>query len=407
MMHVLFVEPGFPKSQREHVRALHAVGAKVTGIGETPFESLDHDLRSWLSGYEGVQSVTHEPSLEDAVRRVQGREWVDRLETTVEAHILPVAHVRERCTIPGTSTRTAFLCRDKPAMKHVLREAGVPCAASTGASDADTVRRFAEKEGYPLILKPLAAAGAAGTYRVDDAEALERAITDCGVDRGAPIAVEEFVEGHEGFYDTITCKGEVVHDFASHYFPNVLEAMRTRWISPQIIATNRIDTSDYDDVKAMGRRVNEVLGIETSATHMEWFFGPKGLKFSEIGCRPPGVGMWDVYCAANDADVYVEWAKAIVQEKGFTPMSRRFSAGMIALRPDRDGNVQGYEGLEEIRRRYGKNTWREHFPAVGSPTQGVDHGYHANAWMILRHPDFDALRGILNDVGETVHVRAG
>ena len=47
----------------------------------------------------------------------------------------------------------------------------------------------------------------------------------------------------------------------------------------------------------------ELLGIETSATHMEWFYGPKGLKFSEIGARPPGVGQWDLYCAANDIGV--------------------------------------------------------------------------------------------------------
>jgi hypothetical protein len=48
-----------------------------------------------------------------------------------------------------------------------------------------------------------------------------------------------------------------------------------------------------------GPTCHEALGIGTAATHMEWFFGPKGLKFSEIGCRPPGVGHWDVYCAAN------------------------------------------------------------------------------------------------------------
>ncbi len=39
----------------------------------------------------------------------------------------------------------------------------------------------------------------------------------------------------------------------------------------------------------MARRVIKALDIGTSATHMEWFYGPKGLKFSEIGCRPPGV----------------------------------------------------------------------------------------------------------------------
>ena len=31
-MHVLFVEPAFPRNQRDFVRALHAVGARVTGI---------------------------------------------------------------------------------------------------------------------------------------------------------------------------------------------------------------------------------------------------------------------------------------------------------------------------------------------------------------------------------------
>jgi hypothetical protein len=30
----------------------------------------------------------------------------------------------------------------------------------------------------------------------------------------------------------------------------------------------------------------------------------------------------------------------------------------------------------------------------------------ANAWMRVRHPDFDALRGILNEIGETVRVHA-
>ncbi|NIV49420.1 MAG: ATPase, partial [Gammaproteobacteria bacterium] len=66
------------------------------------------------------------------VRRCQTRGWVDRLEATVEAHVMAAAHVREACGIPGTTTRTAFLCRDKPAMKEALRQAGIPCAQSDG-----------------------------------------------------------------------------------------------------------------------------------------------------------------------------------------------------------------------------------------------------------------------------------
>ena len=56
------------------------------------------------------QSLYHLPD--------DGVTWVDRLEATVEAHIEPVARVREERKIPGTSVRTAFLCRDKPAMKQ-------------------------------------------------------------------------------------------------------------------------------------------------------------------------------------------------------------------------------------------------------------------------------------------------
>src|SRR5699024_7604619 len=102
-----------------------------------------------------------------------------------------------------------------------------------------------------------------------------------------------------------------------------------------------------------GARVNDALGIGTSATHMEWFFGPKGLRFSEIGARPPGVGCWDLYSAANDMDTYVAWANAIVHGSSHARPSRQYSAGIIALRPDRDGTIHGYSGLEEIEERYG------------------------------------------------------
>ena len=30
----------------------------------------------------------------------------------------------------------------------------------------------------------------------------------------------------------------------------------------------------------------------------------------------------------------------------------------------------------------------------------------ANAWVRMRHPDYDTLRAMLDDVGETVHVHA-
>jgi hypothetical protein len=182
--------------------------------------------------------------------------------------------------------------------------------------------------------------------------------------------------------------------------------MRTRNVSPYFITTNRVDLPGYDEVKLMGRKVISAMGLGTTPTHMEWFYGPKGLKFSEIGARPPGVGTWDLYCAANGFDIYRQWAMAVCHGRLDQQPSRQFAAAMVALRPDRDGRIAGYSGFDEVQRRIGHMLIDWHLPPVGHATQPVDAGYMANAWIRLRHPDYDQLREICEWVGRTVRVYA-
>jgi formate-dependent phosphoribosylglycinamide formyltransferase (GAR transformylase) len=406
-VNVVYVEPAFPPTQRHFVRALAEVGATVIGVGERHVDELDDELKGWMAHYHQVPTVVDAGILTDAVRWLQDKVWVDRLEATIEAHTMAAAQARENCTIPGTSVRTAWLCRDKPSMKDALRAAGVPTAASAAVTAADEVHAFVDAVGYPIILKPRTGAGALDTVRVDDRAALDSALGRFGGQGVESIAVEEFVEGHEGFYDTVSIDGTASLDFVSHYYPNVLEAMRTRWISPQFVSTNRVDSApDYEELRELGARVNAALGIGTSATHMEWFFGPKGLRFSEIGCRPPGVGAWDLYSAGNDIDIYREWANAVVHGHIAARPSRRFATGIVALRPDRDGHISGYSGVDEAQARLGEWVIDAHLPSPGTPTQPVEAGYWANAYVRMRHPDYDVLRGMLDEVGRTVHVHA-
>jgi hypothetical protein len=406
-VHICFIEPRFPANQRQFIRGLAEIGGVViSAIGEGSKDSLDSDMRRWLTHYEEVRNVTNPQQVLDAVRFIQRHAPIDRLEATVEAHIMPCAHVREAAGIPGTSVRTAYLCRDKPAMKAALRAGGVSCAESTAVDNPAEAYAFAAKVGYPLILKPRDGAGASGATRVDSDAELAAAIRELGLEHGRSLAIEEFIEGHEGFFDTLTLDGKVVHEFATHYYPNVLEAMRTRWISPQFITTNRIAEPGYDEVKLMARKVIQILGIETSATHMEWFSGPKGLKFSEIGCRPPGVRAWDLYNHANDMDLYREWGMLVCAGRPSQFASRRMAAGIIALRPDRDGRITHYDGLDAVRNAFGAHLIDWYTPPEGTPTQGVEAGYMANAWIRMKHENYDTLRHMLDQVGQTVKVRA-
>jgi hypothetical protein len=405
-MHIVLVEPAFPKNQREFLRGLLATGASVSAISERQSSALPPELRNGLFAFEQVRSVVDEGAMTIAAQKLQQKRPIDRLEATVESHVMTAAHVREILGIYGTTKRTAWLCRDKPAMKEAARAGAVPCAASGRVQTVDDARQFAKQHGYPLILKPLDGAGAAGTRKVENDAQLVEGLTALGVPNGSAIAIEEFLSGHEGFYDTITIAGRVAIDFATHYYPNVLEAMRTRWISPQIVTTNRINLPDYAALRALGQKVNDALGIWTSATHMEWFYGNKGLKFSEIGCRPPGVGVWDLYCAANEFDIYRAWAEAVVFGKIEQRVSRGLCAGMIALRPDRDGKIRGYDGIETMFREFSPWIIDTHFPETSTPTQGIEAGYMANAWVRMKHPDFDELRRMLDRVGATVKVKA-
>ena len=105
-------------------------------------------------------------------------------------------------------------------------------------------------------------------------------------------------------------------------------------------------------------------------------------------------------------DVYAEWAHAIVGHPPHQKPSRQYAAGMIALRPDRDGTIVSYSGVESLSGELGPWVIDSHLPAPGTPTQPIEAGFMANAWIRLRHPDYDVLRGMLDRVGQTLKVHA-
>ena len=405
--HVAFVGPDLFSAYHDMVRGLKKVGARVSAIGHTPKSKLAPALKARLDDYVQVGSLLDAQAILDGARQLAKKAPIDLLETGDEALVLLTAQVREKLGLPGLSAHSANLCRDKPAMKEALRAAGIPCAASAPISSLGELHAFAEQHGYPLVLKPRSALGGLGTFRVDGKVELEAAATRLKIDRGESAAVEEWNEGHEGFYDTLSIEGEVVHEFISHYYPNVLEALNQRAVSPQIAATNRVEAESYNELKEMGRKVVKVLGIGTSATHMEWFFGPKGLRFSEIGARPPGERIWDLYCWGNDLDLWLEWAMVVVHQRLGARPSRRFATGSVQVRPDRDGRFLGYDGLRDVFDRCRGMILDHRLPSRGTATDPIYKGYLNNVWFRLRHPDYDELRRAMDYIGHRLKVRAG
>jgi biotin carboxylase len=404
-MHVLFLAPDTHVYNHGFVRALKGLGARVSAIGPAPIGKVSPAVRHLLDDYRPCDRMLEVPHLLRCAREL-GKPSFDRIETIDEPLVEPAAALREQLGVAGLPLRTARLCRDKVAMKEFLREHRIPCAQSGSVGSAAEAQAFAERWGFPVILKPIAGFGTLGTFRCADARELEAAVGKLKPTTTHPVAIEEFIEGHEGFLDTMCGSDGVRHEFAAHYYPTCLEAAQHRWISPQIAVTNRVDGPGYDEVRALSRRVIDALGIRNAATHMEWFFGPKGLKFSEIGARPAGEKIWDMYGVANEFDVYREWALAILGRPSQQAPSRRYAAGSIQIRPSQDGHYVGHRGLDAAWERCGHAIYEHSVPPPGTPTKGLDKGWLVNTWFRLRHENYDTVRELMTFLGETVKADA-
>lgn len=404
-MHVLFLAPDTHVYNHGFLRGLKSLGAKVSAIGMSAHDRVAENARKLLDGYRSVGNLTDGEALAAAAKELASPSF-DRIETIDEPLVEPAAALRERLGVPGLALKTAKLCRDKVAMKAFLREHDIPCAQSARVASPSDAFGFAERCGYPLIVKPIAGFGALLTFKVSTKAELEAALGKLNPRADHPIAIEEWIEGHEGFFDTLCDEQGVRHDFAAHYYPGCLEAAQQRWISPQIAVTNRIEQDGYRELRQLAHRVVTALGIRNAATHMEWFFGPKGLKFSEIGARPAGERIWDMYGVGNEFDVYREWALAITGKPGERAPSRRYAVGSIQIRPSRDGKIVGHRGLDRALQRCREWIYEQSVPAVGTPTKALDKGWLCNTWFRLRHEDYDQLRELMTFLGETVKTDA-
>ena len=404
-MHALFLAPDTHVYNHRFVRALKALGLRVSAIGTAAADQLSPAVRELLDGYRRCANPLDGTAMRGAADEL-ATPGFDRVETIDEPLVEAAAALREHYGIAGLPLETARLCRDKVAMKALLRDQGIACAQS-GAVECDAdAHAFAEREGYPLILKPVAGFGSLATYRAGDRSELDAALLKLKPSASRVMAIEEFVEGHEGFYDTLCDADGIRHDFISHYYPGCLEATRDRGVAPQIAVTNRLDEAGYQELRAMGKAVVEALKIRNAATHMEWFFGPKGLKFSEIGARPAGEMIWDMYRVANDFDVYREWALAILGSASEQSPSRRCAAGSIQVRPDHDGVYVGHRGVEQAMQRCGRSIYDRALPVAGTPTKGLDKGWLVNTWFRLTHEDYDEVRAMMTMIGDTVKAYA-
>lgn len=405
-MNVVFLAPNYPPEMQEYTRGLAEVGARVYGVGDTPAAMLAPKVRAALTDYLQVPRIMDEADVTARVSAwLRGRS-IDRVESQWEPLVLLAARLRERFGAPGMSVHTALGFRDKQVMKERVAAAGLRVPHAFRARTESEVWRAAERVGYPLILKPIAGAGSADTYRVDGPEDLGRILP--ALRHVAEVSCEEFVDGEEFTFDTVCIDGRPAFVNVAQYLPRPLIARTNEWISPEILTVRDLKQPRLQAGIGLGLGVLDALHMGTGFTHMEWYRKSDGeVVFGEIGCRPGGAHLVDQMNYTCDIDLFREWARAVCWKRFDAPTERKYNVGIIFKRALGQGRITRIEGVESLRQRFGSYLVWENLLHVGQHRRDWKQTLVSDGFLMVRHPDWDTAKRMADAVATDVTMFAG
>jgi formate-dependent phosphoribosylglycinamide formyltransferase (GAR transformylase) len=401
---VVMLSPGYPVEMSYFTRALAAVGARVIGVGDQPPHVLPPAARDSLAHYEHV-SLADDDAVLAALRGLAQHARLDRVECLWEPYMLLAARIRETFGLPGMTVQQTVPFRDKEQMKRVLDAAGIRTPWHVSTTTAAGVWEAAERVGYPLIVKPIAGAGSADTYRVDSAAELGDVLPRL---RHVPeVSVEEFVDGEELTYDTVCADGEILFEHVLWYRPRPLQMRMHEWVSPVTVSLRDLTTPDLQGGRRMGADVLAALGFRSGFTHMEWYRKHDGeVVFGEIGARPPGARVVDLMNYATDADLYVGWAEAVVHGR-MRPVERRYNAGSVFKRAHGAGRITRVDGLDRLLSQYGDHVVNVELLPVGAPRRDWRATVIGDGIVVVRHPELAPVVEMTDRFAAELHMYAG
>ena len=404
-MNVLLISPGYPADIPEFARGLAACGARVYGVGDQHVGSLPELVRRSLSEYVQVSSLWDSGRVVAELQEQLRGHQLDRIECLWEPGVILAAELRDHFGVAGLSVEHAQLFRDKEAMKVALDKAGIRTPRHVAVDSVAGCWAAVEEIGFPIILKPIDGAGSADTYRVASRDELRAVLPRL---RHVPkISVEEFIDGEEYTFDTITIDGEIAYYNIAWYRPRPLIARSNEWISPQVIALRDVDGPDLAGGVQMGIDVIKALQFDTGFTHMEWYRKADGeVVFGEIGGRPPGAHQVDQMKYACDFDVFKAWGQAITQGRIEERFERRYNVATIFKRARGVGRITLIEGTEALQARFGEHViWNTLLPP-GTPRRDWLKTLVSDGFIMLRHPNLDETLAMADAVGSELQMYA-
>ena len=331
MQNFIFISPNFPVTYWKFCAELKGNGMRVLGIGDCPYNKLKQELRDNLHEYYKVSSLE---SYEEVFKAVAFFTYkygkIDWLESNNEYWLERDARLRTAFHITtGFMEGNMEQVKLKSAMKEYYAKAGIPTARYHLVKNFEDAAAFANKVGYPVVVKPDNGVGACHTYRLRSDDELRFFMN---TKDNVSYIMEEQVKGTVCTYDAIIgAQGQPL-----------FESGNVTPVSLMDVVNDSNDSIYYlhkevpEDIRDAGLRTVKAFGVKSRFVHLEFFrlnedqegLGKKDdIIGLEVNMRPAGGYTPDMYNFAYETDVYKIWADMVVFDKSTKPMgTRRYCA---------------------------------------------------------------------------------
>jgi hypothetical protein len=335
MKNFVFISPNFPENYWHFCRELKSNGFNVLGIGDCEYNKLSEELKSSLNEYYKVSSLENYDEVYRAVAFFSFRFGkIDWLESNNEYWLERDAHLRTEFNIAsGFKDKDMAKVKCKSKMKPYYKKAGIKVARYCLATSLSVCKRFINKVGYPVIVKPDNGVGANDTHKISNEEELKIFFKN-----KLPLTyiMEEYIEAEVNSYDAIIdSKGNPIFETG-----NVTPFSLMDVVNNQDNSVFYIVNKPFDDVRAAGRKVVKSFGVKSRFIHFEFFrltkdqpIGKKGEVVAlEVNMRPSGGISPDMMNYANSTNVYKIWADMIAYDSSLCPQGDKYYCAFAGRR---------------------------------------------------------------------------
>jgi len=388
----------------EDLRNARAIGmlrdVRVLGISEDLSGDRGRELFADLLCLRDAHDTDQLVSAARSLAAKHGR--LDRIVTTTETLLEPVARAGEILGLGGMTAPAVRRVLDKSRFKRILERAGIKTARDLVLTDNKAARRFAREVGFPIVLKPPGGSGGLATWRIRSASQLELALELMKPSPDSAVLAEEYLRGQELCFDTITIKDEPRFYSICCYRPSILQALEEPLVQWSCVMPRDIGGDRYRGLIEQGLAAVRALSVGNAMTHMEAFLVEgAGPCFIDATLRPAGARIGPMLGLAYDVDPYFAWARVAVDGCFDGPWDRKYAVGTVFLRGPGDGFVERVHGMDSVRHQLGRLLVQERLPRAGAARAVT---YTGDGYITVRHPETLTVEDALDFIAETVRI---